>query len=365
MRGTRAEFFGRDQVFTGPDPRDRVHAVGQRLAEDKNVGLDIKMFKRPHLSGPEKTHLDLIVHHENAVIMAYFGKPFEIILRRDDITARPLDRFDEKRAELRAFCLGVPGSRVLVLELALEFMDEMIFGGFGVARKGRTEHIRERNEFGAVPEFPVSFPVTVRRRDRRRGQCAAMIPALKSEHPGTAGIFPHQLQSIFHGLGTADIKMDTSFQSEAFFNAFHHALRQFNLFTVKILASQLRKFVDLTLEGVIHAGITVTQVHGGIPHLKVQIRLARHVVKITTLTPLEDFGAFGIMDGIAVGAHLAFNGKKRFFVIFEDRGRRIVRFFIQIKSLLEIISTVLHLILGVTRTIRVFISFHQWRPGPR
>jgi len=76
------------------------------------------------------------------MIMTYFGELFEIIFRRDDIAARSLDRLDKKSAELRALCFGVPGSRVFMFEFALKFMDKMIFGGFGIARKG------ERNTYG-------------------------------------------------------------------------------------------------------------------------------------------------------------------------------------------------------------------------
>jgi len=141
-----------------------------------------------------------------------------------------------------------------------------------------------------------------------------VVTALKSKHPGAAGIFAHQLEGVLYGLGTAYVKMNAAFKTEAFLDALHNALRELDLFTVKILASQLREFIDLALESFIDPGIPVTQVHGGIPHLKIQIRFPRHVVEVTAFTAVEDLGPLGIMHRIAVRTDFPLNSEERLFI---------------------------------------------------
>ena len=65
----RREFVRRDQFFFGPNSGQRIETVGQRLAEDDNVGLDVEVFDRPELAGAVKTHLDLVIDHQDVAFI--------------------------------------------------------------------------------------------------------------------------------------------------------------------------------------------------------------------------------------------------------------------------------------------------------
>src|SRR3954467_13294880 len=108
MRGAGAEYARINQLLARPDARKRVQAVGERLAEDDDVGLHVEVLERPHLAGAAETHLDLVVPAEDAVLLANGGHGLEVVLRRDDVAAGALYRLDEERAEFGASGLRVP-----------------------------------------------------------------------------------------------------------------------------------------------------------------------------------------------------------------------------------------------------------------
>src|SRR5581483_8709078 len=91
-----------------------------------DVGLDAEMLHRPHLPGAIETHLDLVIHHQDASLLADRGEPLEIVLRWNRVSAGALHCLDEERAELRASGLRVPRTGVLVLEQALELPDAVV-----------------------------------------------------------------------------------------------------------------------------------------------------------------------------------------------------------------------------------------------
>ena len=97
MRRSRWEDIGRDEAFARPHAAQRVESVGERFAEDDDVGRDAKVFDRPELSGTIKAHLDLIVDHQNVPFVQDLPETFEIARRRDDVATSALNRFDVKR----------------------------------------------------------------------------------------------------------------------------------------------------------------------------------------------------------------------------------------------------------------------------
>src|SRR5207253_10412354 len=50
--------------------RDRVHAAGDPLAHDHDVGLDPRLGDAPHLPGPHQARLHLVGDVERAVALA-------------------------------------------------------------------------------------------------------------------------------------------------------------------------------------------------------------------------------------------------------------------------------------------------------
>src|SRR6185295_703362 len=60
-----------DQLFAGPQTRERIEAVGEGLAEYQDVGDDTEMLDRPELPGPEEPHLDFIDYEKDAEAIEY------------------------------------------------------------------------------------------------------------------------------------------------------------------------------------------------------------------------------------------------------------------------------------------------------
>src|SRR5438067_2508822 len=126
MRRARPEDARIDEFLARPDAGKRIEAVGERLAEDDDVRLDVEVLHRPHLSSAPKAHLDLVVDEQDAVLLADCSEALEVVLRRNDVSARALDRLGEQRAEFGAPGLRVPCAGVLVLEQPLELRDAMV-----------------------------------------------------------------------------------------------------------------------------------------------------------------------------------------------------------------------------------------------
>src|SRR5258706_10354465 len=274
MRGPGAEDLRVDELLAGPYAGERVQAVGERLAEDDDVGLDVEVLHRPHLAGAAEAHLDLVVDHEDAVLLADRGHALEVVLRRDDVAAGALHRFDEQRAELGSAGLRVPGAGVFVLEAPLEFGDALIFGALRVALVRGAERIRIRDELRAVGELAERFAIPIGRGDRRGAERASVVAALEGEHALAAGRLAHQLERILDRLRAADVELYAAFQAEAALDALAHHPGELDFLAVQVLAGELRQLVDLRLERVVHRLVGVAEIDGRVPHLQIEVLAA-------------------------------------------------------------------------------------------
>src|SRR5258706_10267696 len=108
MGGARSEDARVDEFFARPDSGQGIHAVGQRLSEDDDIGLNLEMLHRPLPAGAEKAHLNLIVNDQDAMLAAYFLQALEIAAGGNYVASGALHRLDEKRPELGTARLPIP-----------------------------------------------------------------------------------------------------------------------------------------------------------------------------------------------------------------------------------------------------------------
>src|SRR5262249_10242878 len=91
---------------------------------------------------------------------------------------------------------------------------------------------------------------------------------------------------------------------------------------VQVLARELRQHVNLVLQRVIDATIRVAEVHGGVPHLEVEVGDIRPVVEEAPLAAREELRPLGVVDCVAVRAHTLFQREQSFFIsMVRDAGR--------------------------------------------
>ena len=95
--------------------------------------------------------------------------------------------------------------------------------------------------------------------------------------------------------------MDAARHAPGLLDALSDGRGEFDFFLVQILAGQLRQDVDLALQGVIQALVGVAEIDGGIPHLQIEERRSRLVVKIGSFAAAEDLGRIDIVNGVAKG----------------------------------------------------------------
>ncbi|MNF89183.1 hypothetical protein D3C84_716970 [compost metagenome] len=161
------EDFRVDQLFFRPDAAQRVEAVGQRFAEDDDVGFDVEVLDRPQLAGAIEAHLDFVDHQQNAVLVQHMLEFAVEVHRWDDIAAGSLDRFDVKCSVFALADFRVPDAVVFSLEQPgklIHAVTAVLFLGhaFGAAKV-----VRKRDEVGAFAEMAVAASIAVTGRDRR------------------------------------------------------------------------------------------------------------------------------------------------------------------------------------------------------
>ena len=107
MRHPRRKNLRRDQFFFGPDRRDRIKAVGERLAEHHDVRNDAKMFDGPQLPAPVKPHLDFIVDQKDMIAIQDLLQLGKIVKWRNDVASGRLDWLHKERPKFAMVGFGV------------------------------------------------------------------------------------------------------------------------------------------------------------------------------------------------------------------------------------------------------------------
>src|SRR4030095_4282442 len=85
------------------DERGKWHdAAADRLADAKDVGLDVPVVHSPEPAGATHTGLDLVGHHESAEAGAEIPHPRQVIVRRNHTARLSLHWLDTERRDWRA-----------------------------------------------------------------------------------------------------------------------------------------------------------------------------------------------------------------------------------------------------------------------
>jgi hypothetical protein len=103
--------------------------------------------------------------------------------------------------------------------------------------------------------------------------------------------------------------MYSSFFIESFFSTLDYFFRELDLFSVQILAGELRQFVDLLLERIVDAFVAVAEIDGGVPHLEIEIGCFVPIVKIAPFTTFKNVRFFSVMDRVAMRTNYVLNGQ--------------------------------------------------------
>jgi hypothetical protein len=137
-----------------------------------------------------------------------------------------------------------------------------------------------------------------------------VISAHEREDEVPAGAVADEFHGVLEGLRAADIEMDSALLLEGPLDPLRDPGSEQYLLFMKILARELREGVDLFFEGVIQALVPITEIYGGVYHLKIEIFHAVIVIKIRTLASRKYIRFFDIMDGVTPGAILIFKFQK-------------------------------------------------------
>ncbi len=79
----------------------RVEAAGQRLADQRQVGLHALVLLGQQPAGAAEAGLYLVEHHDHADAAAHASHGAQIAVRRDDHAGLALDRLDQDRHRAR------------------------------------------------------------------------------------------------------------------------------------------------------------------------------------------------------------------------------------------------------------------------
>ena len=80
---------------------DRIEAAAERLADQRDVGLDALVLLGEQLPGAAEAGLDLVEDQRDVVVGAELADPGEVAGRRDDDAGLALDRLDEEADGVR------------------------------------------------------------------------------------------------------------------------------------------------------------------------------------------------------------------------------------------------------------------------
>jgi hypothetical protein len=129
---------------------------------------------------------------------------------------------------------------------------------------------------------------------------AAVVAALEGEHQALAAArIAHELERVLDGLCAADVEVNASRAPPLFLSILRDPLRELDLGRMEILAGDLRQRFDLLQEDGLQPFVLVTEVHGRIPHLQVEIRCLIGIEHVAPVAPGEDLGGIHVVNGVA------------------------------------------------------------------
>src|SRR5947209_572168 len=306
VRRAGRELLRRDQFLARPHAGERVQAVRQRLAEDDDVRLDAEVLDGPEFPGAVEAHLNLVVNHQNLVLVQDFLERREVAFGRDDVAARPLNRLDVEGRELRFIRLRVPEGVVLGLEVALELLDAVHLARLLLLAVGAAEAVGEGDEVRAVGEVAEASAVAVARSYGRRAERAPVVAAHEGEDQILARRVAHDLEAVFNRLRAADIEVYAALQAELRLVQTRDGRRQLDLLRVQVLTRQLRQLVYLFFQRVIQTLIPVAETGRRVPHLQVEVRRAFAVVEVVALAAVEELWRVEVVNRVAPRTILSF-----------------------------------------------------------
>src|SRR6185369_474554 len=315
VRRARRKDGRADQRLLRPESRERVEPVGERLAEDDDVGRDAEVLDRPELAGAKKAHLDLVDDEQDAVPVEHLLQPREVVRRRNHVAAGALHGLDVERGVFRLVRARVPDALVLALEQALELahavLAVLLLGHPGAA----AEVVRERHEVRAIAEVAEAAAIAIARRDRRGAERAAVVTALEGEHQALAAArIADELERILDRLRAADVELDSSLRIPLGERILGNRACELDLGRMQVLARDLREHVELPAHRVGQALVGVAEVDGRVPHLEVEVRDAAAVEQVAARAAFEDLRRLDVVHRVAERAEARFVGEERALV---------------------------------------------------
>src|SRR5581483_1423243 len=151
----------RNQVFSRPDSGKRIEPVGQGFAEYNDVRRNAQVFDGPEFSRTVEAHLDFIVNQKDLALVECLLEASKVFPGRNDISTRPLNRFDIKSREFRLLSFGIPVGVILRLEAFFELLLAIEAAGLTLQSIDAAEAVRVENEVRAIGEVSVSATVTI------------------------------------------------------------------------------------------------------------------------------------------------------------------------------------------------------------
>ncbi len=146
-----------------------------------------------------------------------------------------------------------------------------------------------------------------------------MVTALERQHMLPPRALAHELQRVLDRLRAANVELHPPLHAEAALDALADHLGELDLFTMEILAGELRQPLHLIAQRLHHLPICVAEVDSGIPHLQIKVLPPVEIVEKAAFAALEDLRLLGVVDSVAVRAITALFFEQHEF-LFVDRG---------------------------------------------
>ena len=172
------------------------------------------MLDGPELSRAEETHLDFIIDEQDLALLEDLLQADKVFLRRDDITARPLEGLDVKGAEFTLVGPGIPDRIVFGVEEFLELFQAIEPAVLSLETVKAAETVRIGDEVRPVTKMAVAAPVAIARGDRCGSQSPPVVAAHEREARVLVGIIARELDGVLDRRGPADVKVNPSLLPE-------------------------------------------------------------------------------------------------------------------------------------------------------
>lgn len=112
-----ARLDGEHDVLATQDAGHGVHAAGDGLAQQHQVGLDAAPLVAQELAGAGDAGLDLVADQQGVVLVAQRAGFAQVVVVRDDDAGLALDGLDEEGGDIGAGVLECLAQRSLVVVL--------------------------------------------------------------------------------------------------------------------------------------------------------------------------------------------------------------------------------------------------------